>query len=124
MVDVEAGAVGRGGALPQGKSGGVTRRTLPGETARGHHPCPEEAHVTNEQWVPVRPLLSPQRGGAGRPRHGHRAVLGVLWVARTGSSWREMPEEPDKWEPAYRRYEMWVQHGLCPRLLRALGEEA
>lgn len=85
----------------------------------------EEAHLTDEQWALVCPLLPPQRGGTGRPPDDHRrAVLGgILWVARTGSSWREMPEEFGKWERAYRRYELWVKQGLWQRILRVLGEE-
>lgn len=87
--------------------------------------APEEAHLTDEQWALVLPLLPPQRGGVGRPPHDHRAVLGgILWVARTGSSWREMPEEYGKWETAYRRYELWVKQGLWQRILRTLGEES
>jgi transposase len=86
---------------------------------------PEEARLTDEQWGLVRPLLPPQRSGIGRPPNDHRAVLGgILWVARTGSSWREMPEEYGNWETAYRRYEVWVQQGLWPRILRVLGEES
>jgi len=85
---------------------------------------PEEALLTDEQWALVSPLLPPQRGTIGRPPNDHRAVLGgILWVARTGSSWREMPEEYGKWEAAYRRHELWVKQGLWPRLLLALGEE-
>ncbi len=68
--------------------------------------------------------MPPQRGGVGRPRNDHRVVLGgMLWVARTGSSWREMPEEFGKWETAYRRHELWVKQGLWQRILRVLGEE-
>jgi hypothetical protein len=85
----------------------------------------EEAGLTDEQWVLVRPLLPLQRGRVGRPLNDHRAVLGgILWVARTGSSWREMPEEYGKWETAYRRYELWVKQGLWQRILRTLGEES
>ena len=66
--------------------------------------APEEARLTDEQWAQVRPLLPPRRGGVGRPPNDHRAVLGgILWVARTGSSWREMPQEYGKWETAYRQ---------------------
>jgi transposase len=84
----------------------------------------EEAPLTDEQWSLVCPLLPPQRGGTGRPPDDHRAVLGgILWVARTGSSWREMPEEFGKWERAYRRHELWVKQGLWQRILRVLGEE-
>ena len=84
----------------------------------------EEAKLTDEQWALVRPLLPPQTGGVGRPPNDHRIVLGgILWVARTGSSWREMPEEYGNWEAAYRRHELWVKQGLWGRILRALGEE-
>ena len=48
----------------------------------------------------------------------------ILWVARTGSSWREMPEEEfGKWQRAYRRYELWLKQGLWERILQTLGEE-
>ncbi len=87
--------------------------------------APEEARLTDGQWALVLPLLPPQRGGAGRPPNDHRVVLGgILWVARTGSSWREMPEEFGKWETAYRRYELWLEQGLWQRILEALGEES
>jgi hypothetical protein len=35
-----------------------------------------------------------------------------------------MPEEYGNWETAYRRYAVWVQQGLWPRILRVLGEES
>lgn len=86
--------------------------------------APEEARLTDEQWALVHPLLPPQKGGIGRLPNDHRTVLGgILWVARTGSSWREMPEEHGKWESAYRRYELWVKQDLWHRILRVLGEE-
>lgn len=86
--------------------------------------APEQARLTDEQWASVRPLLPPQEGQMGRAPHDHREVLGgMLWVARTGSSWREIPEEFGKWERAYRRHELWVKQGLWGRILRALGEE-
>jgi hypothetical protein len=86
--------------------------------------APEEADLTDEQWALVSPLLPHQRGEVGKPPHDHREVLGgMMWVARTGSSWREMPEEFGKWERAYRRHELWVKQGLWPLILRVLGEE-
>jgi transposase len=72
----------------------------------------------------IRRAYRPQRGSTGRPPLDHRAVLGgILWVLRTGSSWREMQEELGKWKTAYRRHELWVKQGVWQRILRALGEE-
>jgi hypothetical protein len=87
-------------------------------------PPSEGASLTDAEWRAIEPILPPQRWTGGRPYHDHRTVLGgILWVARTGSSWREMPREFGKWETAYRRYELWVSQGLWPRILQALGEE-
>ncbi len=70
-----------------------------------------------------KPLI-PHRPPTGRRYNDHGTVLGgILWVARTGSSWREMPEEFGKWQTAYRRYELWMKHRLWQRILGALGEE-
>ena len=86
--------------------------------------APEEARLTDEQWALVRPLLPPQRGGIGRPPNDHRAVLGgILWVARTGSSWREMPEEYGDFTTAYKRWRLWRERGLWRRILEVLGYE-
>ncbi len=83
----------------------------------------EGAPLTDEEWEHVEPLL-PHKPPAGRRYHDHRTVLGgIVWVARTGSSWREMPEEYGKWETAYKRYELWSKQGLWQRILEALGHE-
>jgi transposase len=83
----------------------------------------EGGPLADEEWEMVEPLI-PQKPPAGRPYHDHRTVLGgIVWVMRTGSSWREMPEEFDKWESAYRSHGLWVKQGLWERILQALGEK-
>ena len=133
VVLVEAGTPGGGGPVAvrcrrnqaSRAKGRYAGRSLCGETPlQTTVIAPEEADLTDEQWALVRPLLPPQRSGTGRPPLDHRRMLGsILWVARTGSSWREMPEEYGKWESAYRRHELWVKQGLWQRILRVLGEK-
>ncbi len=44
-------------------------------------------------WEQLRPLLPPQKPQTGRPAFDHRLIVeGRLWVLRTVSSWRELPE--------------------------------
>jgi len=83
-------------------------------------PC----HVfTDHEWERVRSLLPPQRPAHGRPRHDHRTVLsGILWVLRTRSSWRSMPDRYGKAATAYQRYRLWQRTGLWPRILERLNE--
>ena len=86
--------------------------------------APADAGLTDAEWRLVEPLLPPQKPATGRPRHDHRIVLaGILWVVRSGASWRAMPEECGKWETAYKRYQLWLATGLWPRILEALAEE-
>jgi len=84
---------------------------------------PAQAGLTDDEWRLVQPLLPPQKPATGRPRHDHRAVLaGILWVVRSDGSWRTMPEECGKWETAYKRYRLWRDTGLWPRILEALAQ--
>jgi hypothetical protein len=89
---------------------------------RAPAPSPRQAELTDTEWEAVRPLLPPLRPPAGRPHHDHRPLLsGILWVLRTRSSWRDMPEEFGKWETASKRYRHWGDTGLWPRILAVLG---
>ena len=42
---------------------------------------------------------------------------------RTRSSWRDLPLEFGKRETAYKRYRLWQDTGLWPRLLELLGDD-
>lgn len=84
----------------------------------------EEASPTEEQWELVHHLLPPQGGGTGRPPNDHCVVLGsILWVARTGCSWREMPDEYGDFTTAYERWRIWEERGLWERILNFLGHD-
>ncbi len=78
--------------------------------------------LTDEQWARISPLLPPQRPSIGRPHSDHRTILsGMLWVARTGSSWRDLPEEFGPWQTVHSRYQRWRKAGIWQRILGALS---
>ena len=86
-------------------------------------PVPADAGLTDAEWRRVAPVLPPPQPPRGRPRHDHRTVLGgILWVVRSGASWRAMPEEYGKWETAYKRYRLWCATGLWQRILAVLAQ--
>jgi Putative transposase of IS4/5 family (DUF4096) len=74
--------------------------------------------LTDEHWQQLRPLLPPQ---TGRPAVDHRLVVeAMLWVARSGSSWRELPERFGPWSTVSSRYQRWLKEGLWQRILQVL----
>ncbi|RYY05481.1 MAG: transposase [Alphaproteobacteria bacterium] len=47
----------------------------------------------------IGPLLPTERGRGCRPTHDNRRFFeGMMWMARTGSQWRQLPDEYGKWK--------------------------
>ena len=43
-------------------------------------------------------------------------VEAVLWIVRTGSPWRDLPEEFGKWNTVFKRFRDWVKADLAKTL--------
>jgi hypothetical protein len=80
--------------------------------------------LSEERWEQISPLLPPQKPQIGRPASDHRTILaGILWVVRTGSSWRDLPEPFGPWQTIHTRYQRWKKAGIWQRILDALKQE-
>ena len=47
-------------------------------------------------------------------------VEGILWILRTGSPWRDLPEEYGPWETVYGCFNRWNADGTLDEILRRL----
>ena len=86
---------------------------------------PPPVVLTDAQWARVAPLLpSRDRSRGGRPpREPRPIVAALLWLARTGAAWRELPAVYGAWISPYRYFHRWTASGLWPRILRVLQED-
>jgi hypothetical protein len=103
----------------------IARRARAAPTSTSAAPAPlhlaPSPTLTDEQWARISPLLPPQRPPVGRPPRDHRTLLaGMLWVARTGAAWRDLPPCFGPWPTVHSRYQRWRQAGLWQRILDAL----
>lgn len=81
--------------------------------------------LSEAQWQRLLSLLPPQKRATGRPNKDHRQVVeGILWVHRTGSPWRDLPERFGPWQSIATRFYRWSQQGVWQHLLRTLQREA
>ena len=82
--------------------------------------------VTNEEWERIENLLPPESTGRkGRPCKDNRTMLnGMLWIARSGAQWREMPEHYGKWSGVYTRFRKWRDGGVLEKVFRVLSADA
>ena len=79
--------------------------------------------LTDEEWAFFAPFVIEQGPKRGRPPADHRRVLdAVFWIARTGSPWRDLPEELGRWASVYKQFLRWTRSGLWDVLLRTLAE--
>jgi transposase len=78
--------------------------------------------LTDEEWAVFEPFVA-RKGLRGRPTPHHRRSLnGILWIARTGAQWRDLPERYGKWDAVYKQFERWTKAKLWETLLDTLGE--
>jgi transposase len=50
-------------------------------------------------------------------------VEAVLWIARTGSPWRDLPSMFGKWNTVFKRFRDWVKADVFKRLFDAVSDE-
>lgn len=81
--------------------------------------------LSNRQWRRIQPLLPSEKGHQGRPySQSHRTTLeGILWVARTGAPWRDLPPQFGKWGSVYQRFNRWVRQGTFQAVFNSLLRE-
>jgi len=77
--------------------------------------------VTDEQWELIQPILPKRTAKTGRPPSDPRVMLnGILWILRTGSPWRDLPERFGPWQTVYDHFAKWRALGAYDRILEAL----
>ncbi len=90
----------------------------------GHRSATAPADLTEGQWRRLAPLLPRQKPPPGYPaRDLRRMVAAMVWVERTGCSWRALPDRFGPWQDVYSRYYRWRKAGLWARILQTLDLE-
>ena len=85
----------------------------------------ESSDLTEVQWERLRPVLPPQKPHPGRPGKDHRIILnGMLWILRTGSPWRALPERYGPWKTVSSRFYRWQRAGIWDRVLAEVQRQA
>ena len=79
--------------------------------------------LTEAQWKRLEPLVPGTHVWVGRTADNTREFLNaVLWIARSGSPWRDLPERYGNWNSVYQRFRRWAGTGVFQRVFEALQE--
>lgn len=80
--------------------------------------------LRNEQWTRILEFLKGHPGVyVGNEAECRRFIQGVLWVARTGAPWRDLPERYGNWNSVYRRFSRWSERGIWQAMLSHFADE-
>jgi transposase len=80
--------------------------------------------LSEGQWERIAPLIigrPDQKGSTGRDNR--MFVEGVLWIVRTGSPWRDLPEAFGEWNSVFRRFSRWSRKGVWRRIFVAMSDD-
>jgi len=83
--------------------------------------------LTDGQWAVVEPLLpEPTRHprGGRREKHPRRAIVdAILYVVRTGCSWRQLPVDFPPWQTVYWYFVRWEARNATTAMMDALRDQ-
>ena len=80
--------------------------------------------LTNEQWKRIKKKLPGKASDPGCSARDNRLfVEAVLWIARTGSPWRDLPDEFGKWYTVYTRCRRWSEKRVWRDVFEALSDD-
>lgn len=83
-------------------------------------PKPYPSDLTDAQWELIAPMVAVRPGGRP-PIHSHRRIVdAILYVNRTGCSWRQLPHDFPPWDTVYWYFKTWNEAGVTDRIHDAL----
>lgn len=80
--------------------------------------------LSNEQWKAIEPLCTGKVGDPGASAKDNRLFIeSILWIAKTGAPWRDMPSRFGNWHTQYTRFSRWAKAGRWQAIFETLGED-
>jgi transposase len=73
--------------------------------------------LTDAAWQELAVILAQvqHKAGSPPPQSDRLFIEAVLYVARTGSPWRDLPAEFGKWDAVSNRFRRWEQRNRWPQ---------
>ena len=80
--------------------------------------------LSDQQWRRIEPFCLGKAGDPGRTGgDGRLFVEAVLYVARTGCPWRDLPPAFGNWNSVFVRFRRWVRHGVFERIFDEISKD-
>jgi transposase len=79
--------------------------------------------IKDDQWERIKDMLPGRAQCPGITAKDNRLFIdAVLWIARTGAPWRDLPTRFGPWNSVWRRFDRWSKKGVWERIMTELGD--
>lgn len=79
--------------------------------------------VTDDHWKRIEHSLPGLPGDPGVTAKDNRLfVNAVLWIAKTGAPWRDLPERFGPWGSVWKRFDRWATKGVWKRVFETIQD--
>ncbi|WP_394803501.1 IS5 family transposase [Huintestinicola butyrica] len=79
--------------------------------------------LSDEQWEQIKEMFP--KAKTGRPPKDNRIMMNaILWLARSGAAWADIPERYGSYKTVYSRFCKWRDDGTLLRIFETLNEDA
>jgi transposase len=79
--------------------------------------------INDAQWNAIRDFLPGQEGDPGATAEDNRLfVNAIMWIAKTGAPWRDLPERFGKWNSVFQRFNRWCKNGVFQNIMEKLQD--
>ena len=77
--------------------------------------------ISDEVWELLKPCLPGQAGQWGGIAQDNRNFINaVIYIIRTGTSWRSLPLDYGNWNTVYRRFVRWCNRNIWDKIFAIL----
>ena len=84
---------------------------------------PHRHAISDANWERIKDRLPGRPGQPGWTARDNRLFLdAVLWIAKTGAPWRDLPPRLGKWNSVWKRFDRWARKGTWRRVFVALQD--
>ena len=81
--------------------------------------------LRDDQWERIKDALPGKEKDPGRTCANNRLFIeAVMWIAKTGAPWRDLPGEYGKWSNVHKRFIRWAKKGVWQMIFNTLAVDA
>jgi transposase len=79
--------------------------------------------ITDQPWNAIKDFLPGKEGDPGATAADNRLfVNAIMWIAKTGAPWRDLPERFGNWNSVFQRFNRWCKRGVFRRIMEKLQD--